>query len=192
MTYFMSFSSLAWIFLTISGLLSQQWWLFPPDQLFNPGQTDLRKILPAWLCSSVHNPYVAPIVFRVKFNYLRLAFSSFQNPTPVHFQSDFLQIFFFSSQIPVACFPSMLYQFLSPWLISTLSPVVSTASIVFFIKPSLISLGFSHTPPWTATGCSSVYSISIQLNGKQFGINQWLHLLNLAFFLRTPSLLLYI
>lgn len=191
MTYFMSFSSLAWIFPTTSGLLSQQRWLFPPDQLFKPGQSDRGKILPAWLCSSAHTPSVAPTVFRVKFNYPTSAFSSFQNPTPAHFQSDCLQIFFFSSQIPVAYFPSMLHQFLSPWLISTcISCCVNCQHRVFYQTHSGFTGFFSHT----SLDCYWMFFCVLSIYPTQWQAiwDQWLHLPDLAFFLRAPSLLLYI
>lgn len=120
------------------------------------------------ICS---HPSVAPIVFRVKFNYLRLAFLSFQNPTQHIFSLTAYRYFSFHLKYLLPVFPACCTNFclLDPFPL--VSPVVSTASIVFFIKPTLVSLGFSHTPPWTATGCSSVYSISIQLNGKQSGIS---------------------
>lgn len=169
MTYFMSFSSLAWIFLTTSGLLAQQRWLFTPEQLFNPGQTYLRKILSAWLCSSAHNLSVAPIVFRVKFTYLRLAFSSFQIQPQYIFSLTSYKYFSFHLKFLLPFFPSMLYQFLSPWLISTLSLVASTASLVFFYQIHSGFTGFfSHTSLdfyWIFFW----YSVSVQLNGKQLG-----------------------
>lgn len=169
MTYFMSFSSLAWIFLTTSGLLSQQRWLFTPEQLFNPGQTYLRKILSAWLCSSAHNLSVAPIVFRVKFTYLRLAFSSFQIQPQYIFSLTSYKYFSFHLKFllpffPVCCTNFCLLDSFPLYLLLRQLP----ALCFFYQIHSGFTGFFSHTSLdfyWIFFW----YSVSVQLNGKQLG-----------------------
>lgn len=191
LTSFWSFSSLAWIFPITSGLISEQWWLGSSSPAFSPLWDS--PILLVWLCSSAHNCSMAPIVCRIKSYHLMLTFKSSKVWPQPHFQSDCQLILLCQEYLPPNS-PSSYTHLCLLDSILLVSPVLSKSSITFFFKSTLVS---QHLTGFSSHICLICYIMFFYILGvypTQWQViwDQWLHLLDVAIFPRTPGLELYI
>ena len=134
---------------------------------------------------------MVPTVCRVKFNSLRLAFSSFQNLTPAHFQSDCLQMFVFHLKYLWPAFPACCTHFCLLVSVPLVSPFMSTASLISFIKPTVVSHHFIGFFSNTFLECYLVFFYILSSYPTQWQAiwDQGSYLPDSTYFLGAPSLL---